>query len=206
MDRSGLAVKEIENERIAPAGPPAPDGKPHLPHDAPVDLGGADGGAGVGGRLAGHHDLGVEPRGFGGRIEFYFELGSLVFLYVEVGVAGWAVAGHQGHSTQEPVSGGRKAAAERPVVVALVLSAFDLLAVGVTEYHGQSLAGQRVIVVGDGVRVDADALVVDRMARTVEGPVGEEDRLFARFRVRIPGPGSVDVLRGQLVAVVFGND
>ena len=122
--------------RVAPADPPAPDRKPHLAHNAPCNLPPPDGCSGVRRGLARHDDLGVEPGRLRGRFELNLELGSLVFLHVEACVPVRTIPYGQGHPPHQAVPGGREAAAESAVVIALVLLPGNLLAVGILEHHG----------------------------------------------------------------------
>ncbi len=192
--------------RVIPTSPPVPDRVSHLADHSPLDLGSADRSAGVRSGLACHDHLGIQTRGLCGRIELHQELRSLVLLDVEARRAAGTADHRKRHPTGEPVRWGGEAAAERAVIVAPRLLAGDLLPVRVVEDHGHRPVRHGFVAVFRLIHADADALVLDRLAGTIERTVGEEDRLLIR---RGGGSGrshQVRVRAGESVALVFGHD
>src|SRR5262249_24330602 len=183
-----------------------PDRPADFAGDSVADLGPVDRGPGIRGRLAGDRDLAVELRRLLGRLDRYLELGPLVLLDVERDHAAAVARDDNVHLPREPVTRRCEAAAERPEVIAHDLLLGDFLAVRVVEYDRSLPAGEHLVIVPPRVGKHADALVVNRLPRPVQGAVREQDGVGIWSVMLVAGVVRVLVGRRQLVAVVAGQD
>src|SRR5262249_26243962 len=111
------------------------------------------------------------------------EFGTLVLLHSHGRAAPRRVLGSQLQYAAKAALWRDEAATERATIIRDVLTARHDLAVGVLELDLHGFLRQRGIVVALAIDADAEALVLDRLARPIEGAIGEEERLLGRLRL-----------------------
>ena len=121
----------------------------------------------------------VEPGGVGGRVERDQDFGPVVFFDAELDAARGPALDEDGRHSRHPAARGGETAGERAVISGLAWLAFDLLPVAVPEDHRDRFSLEHGVIVSLWIHREADALVLDRLARAIEGAVGEQDGLVA---------------------------
>ena len=204
--RHGRAVRDLLRALRRHGPPPEtrapPARKTHLAHHAILHLRIADCRARVGGRLTGHRDFRVQLRRLLRCIHRHLEFRPLVFLHVESSTAVRLALGADHHVPREPVARRSEAAAERSIVVRLVLRPRDFLPVYVLKNHRERLPAERLVVVLVPIRADADPLVLDRLPRTIQRAVREESRLRMHIGLTVLAVIRIRVARSKLLILM----
>ena len=169
--------------RPPPIIPAPPRGITNLAHDAPADIRAINGRAGVSLGLASQRDGAVQLRRGLRRFNLDAELGPLVFLHAEVSRTVRSIQHAELHLAHHTVARRGEAAGEGAVVIRLHILLGDFFAVGIGENHRELLVGEHLVIIRLGVHAQAEAFVLDGLARPVEGAVGEEDGVGIRLRL-----------------------
>ena len=170
-------LRSLRRHRAPPEVCAPPIGEPHLPHDAVTDLCAPDRRTCVRGCLAIHGYFLAQFARLFWSLNRDLKLGPFVFLNVELSLAARFVRRANRHAPREPVPRCREAAAERTVVVCLVLGLRDFLSVHVGKQHRHCFAGQHFVIVVVTVCADANAFILNGLAGAVERAIGKEERL-----------------------------
>ena len=139
-------------------------------------------------RMAGDRGLLAQFRPRRRGVQGGHEFRPLVFLHLHHGLPGRSDQDLDQHAARQPIPRRREAARERTKIIHRPLLALDLLAIAIMEHHRDLAAGQYGVVVLLRVQAQANALVLDRLARPVNGPVGEQDGPILRTRPLGNGP------------------
>ena len=152
---------------------------------------------------AGERDVSVQPATFFRGSEFHLELRPFVFLNGDLRVALRVAIDTDHHPAHQAIPGSGEAAVEAAVVVRLVFLPSDLFAVRILENHREIGVRQNLIVVLFGVHRDAETLVVNGLAGSVQAAVGEEHR--PRVRPRLVLDVGVVIVAGRQGLVLVAS-
>ena len=184
-----------------PIEPAAPGREANFAHDAVPYIGAVDRGAGVSRRRAFHGHFRVQLGRCSRLVHRDLELRPLVFFDVEIGRTARFALDANGHAARHTVSRCREATAERTIVVRTMLLSRDFLVIPIGEDHRQRTIGERFVVVGLLVDVDAQTFVLNGLTRPVKRAVGEENRASKRACFHVPLVSAIVLRRRQLLAL-----
>ena len=167
----GLALGNfLSRRRWQRPPPPFPVGIGGHPHYSVSHCGPVDGIAGVGHGLANHIYFISNTIGVGGLLYRHFKLGSLVLFHPET-VTAQSLA-EDGEIAGPCVFGQLELTRHGAIVVGDKCLFVNFLPVGIAEYDFHFLVGHGVVVLVG--RFDHNTLEMNRLPRSVDGPVGEK--------------------------------
>ena len=185
----------------APAEPAPPIGHLHLADDTELEHRFIDGRAGVGRRVSFQAHVLAELCRDLRRIQSHLEFRPLVLLDVERSRAWRARVDAQAHAAHQAVARRCETSRKGAVIIGVVFLPRDFLAVWINKNDFDVLACKAVVIIAVLVNAQANAFVLNDLARAIQRTISEEHRLIVRLW-RLSSVGRIFLLRAELAAIV----